>query len=125
MHQSVFLSASADWSVKLWDSAHSSQPVMKFDLNDSVGDVAWAPYSSTVFAATTDDGKVHMFDLNENKLVPICSQKVRFFRVPEGVWAPGRFFLHFRVVNLTQITQGCVRDVLRCVLAGMVCAMHD
>ncbi len=42
-----------------------------------VGDVAWAPYSATVFAAVTDDGKVHVFDLNENKLLPICSQKVR------------------------------------------------
>lgn len=29
-----------------------------FDLNNSVGDVAWAPYSSTVFAAVTADGKV-------------------------------------------------------------------
>ncbi len=38
--------------------------------------MAWAPYSSTVFAAITDDGKVHVFDVNENKLMPICSQKV-------------------------------------------------
>ena len=29
-----------------------------FDLNAQVGDVAWAPYSSTVFAAVTVDGKV-------------------------------------------------------------------
>lgn len=29
-----------------------------YDLNSSVGDVAWAPYSSTVFAAVTTDGKV-------------------------------------------------------------------
>lgn len=29
-----------------------------FDLNSAVGDVAWAPYSSTVFAAVTADGKV-------------------------------------------------------------------
>ena len=29
-----------------------------FDLSSSVGDVAWAPYSSTVFAAVTADGKV-------------------------------------------------------------------
>ena len=49
---------------------------MSFELNDSVGDVAWAPYSSSVFAAVTDDGKVHVFDLNENKLLPLCSQKV-------------------------------------------------
>ena len=29
-----------------------------FDLNSVVGDVAWSPFSSTVFAAVTADGKV-------------------------------------------------------------------
>lgn len=29
-----------------------------YDLNSAVGDVAWAPYSSTVFAAVTTNGKV-------------------------------------------------------------------
>lgn len=53
----VFLSASADWTVKLWDH-NQSKPLMTFDLNSPVGDVAWAPYSSSVFAATTADGKV-------------------------------------------------------------------
>lgn len=42
-----------------------------------MGDIAWAPYSATVFAAVTDDGKVHVYDLYENKLMPLCSQKVR------------------------------------------------
>lgn len=34
-----------------------------------VGDVYWSPYSSTVFAAVTSDGKVHVFDLAENKVM--------------------------------------------------------
>ncbi len=37
----------------------SREPVFTFDLNSAVGDVAWAPYSSTVFAAVTADGKVY------------------------------------------------------------------
>ncbi|KAI9190755.1 WD40-repeat-containing domain protein [Polychytrium aggregatum] len=100
-HPSVFLSASADWTVKLWDH-DQEKPVLTFDLNSSVGDVAWAPYSSTVFAAATSDGKerdkrfissrpaettieltfdssptqVYVFDLNENKYQPICEQQV-------------------------------------------------
>eukprot|EP00983_Pelagomonas_calceolata_P072355 1151680-Pelagomonas_calceolata.AAC.2 len=41
-----------------------------------VGDIAWAPYSATVFAAVTDDGKVHVYDLYEDKLMPMCAQKV-------------------------------------------------
>ncbi|KAI8819980.1 WD40-repeat-containing domain protein [Fimicolochytrium jonesii] len=71
----IFLSASADWTVKLWDH-DSNKPIMTFDLGSSVGDIAWAPYSSTVFAAATADGKVCVFDLNENKYEPICEQQV-------------------------------------------------
>ncbi|TPX72189.1 hypothetical protein SpCBS45565_g00420 [Spizellomyces sp. 'palustris'] len=74
-HHNIFLSASADWTVKLWDH-DEEKPIMSFDLNSSVGDVAWAPYSSTVFAAATTDGKVFVFDLNENKYEPICEQQV-------------------------------------------------
>ena len=40
-----------------------------------MGDVAWTPWSSTAFAACTVDGKVHVFDLNENKNEPYCEQK--------------------------------------------------
>ena len=74
-HPRVFLSASADWTVKLWDH-NNRQCLMSFDLGNSVGDVAWAPFSSTVFAAVTNDGKVHVFDLAENKHEPMCDQKV-------------------------------------------------
>jgi hypothetical protein len=41
-----------------------SEPMFTFDLNNSVGDVAWAPYASTVFAAVTADGKVHFSSLS-------------------------------------------------------------
>ncbi|KAI9345238.1 WD40-repeat-containing domain protein [Obelidium mucronatum] len=74
-HGNVFLSASADWTVKLWDHC-KDKPLASFDLNSSVGDVAWAPYSSTVFAAVTADGKVFVFDLNENKYEAICEQQI-------------------------------------------------
>lgn len=58
-HPRVFLSCSADWTVKIWDH-NSPNPVLSFDLGNAVGDVAWAPYSSTVFAAVTSDGKVSL-----------------------------------------------------------------
>ena len=35
-----------------------SEPMFTFDLNNSVGDVAWSPYASTGFATVTADGKV-------------------------------------------------------------------
>ena len=49
---------------------------MTFDLNNDVGDAAWSPISSTVFAAATSDGKVFVYDLNENRHEPVCEQKV-------------------------------------------------
>ena len=39
-----------------------------------MGDVAWAPYSSTPFAAVTCEGKVFVYDLSVNKYSPICVQ---------------------------------------------------
>lgn len=41
-----------------------STPLFIFDLHAAVGDVAWAPYSSTVFAAVTVDGIVGLFKLD-------------------------------------------------------------
>jgi dynein intermediate chain 1 len=50
--------------------------LLTFDLKAEVGDVAWAPYSSTVFAAVTVDGKVHVYDLDINKYKAACVQAV-------------------------------------------------
>ena len=61
-------------SSKQQQNLHFRHPLFMLDLNSQVGDVAWAPYSSTVFAAVTVDGKVHVFDLNVDKYHPICSQ---------------------------------------------------
>ena len=48
--------------------------MFSFDLNNVVGDVAWAPYCSTVFAAVTAGGKAYVFDLSINKYEPLCVQ---------------------------------------------------
>ncbi|KAJ8392790.1 hypothetical protein AAFF_G00072740 [Aldrovandia affinis] len=74
-HPKVFISCSSDWTVKIWDHTIKT-PMFTFDLNSAVGDVAWSPYSSTVFAAVTTDGKVHVFDLSINKYEALCQQPV-------------------------------------------------
>lgn len=71
----IFVSCSGDWRVKVWEDMRPD-PLFIFDLGSAVGDVKWAPYSSTVFAAVTTEGKVHVFDLNVNKYKPICVQAV-------------------------------------------------
>ncbi|XP_069014566.1 dynein, axonemal, intermediate chain 1, paralog 2 [Embiotoca jacksoni] len=74
-HPKVFISCSSDWTVKIWNHIINT-PMFTFDLKAPVGDVAWAPYSSTVFAAVTIDGTVHVFDLNVNKYQALCQQQV-------------------------------------------------
>ena len=103
-HEDIFISCSADWTVKvrmqndlygiisnsisslikslhfvidfqLWDHKNG-YPLLSLDLGNSVGDVIWSPYSSTIFSAVTSDGKVHVYDLYENKQDPFCVQKV-------------------------------------------------
>lgn len=71
----IFISCSGDWRVKIWEDMRAD-PLFIFDLGASVGDVKWAPYSSTVFAAVTTEGKVFVFDLNVNKYKAICMQQV-------------------------------------------------
>ena len=38
--------------------------------------MAWSPFSSTVLAAVTTDGHVHVFDLSVDKYAPLCAQHV-------------------------------------------------
>ena len=38
--------------------------------------MAWAPYSSTVFAVVTIEGRVYIYDLSVNKYNPICVQTI-------------------------------------------------
>ena len=50
--------------------------MITYDLGCAVQDVEWAPFSSTVFAAVTADGRVHVFDLAQNKNAPLVSELV-------------------------------------------------
>ncbi|XP_057656296.1 dynein intermediate chain 2, ciliary [Diorhabda carinulata] len=71
----IFISCSSDWRVKIWED-NRLEPLFVFDVGDRVGDVKWAPYSSTVFACVTSEGKVCVYDLNVNKYKPICVQAI-------------------------------------------------
>jgi dynein intermediate chain 1, axonemal len=69
-HEDVFLSCSADWTIKMW-KIDMKRPIVTFDLENEIGDIAWAPYSSTVFAAVTStanqEGRLYVYDLDQDK----------------------------------------------------------
>ena len=73
-HPRVFLSCSADWTIKLWDM-QITRPIMTFDLQNAVGDIEWAPYSSTVFAACTYEGRLFVWDLHQQKHTHLCEHR--------------------------------------------------
>lgn len=70
-HPRVFISCSADWTIKMWDK-NISRPIKAFDLGCAIGDIEWAPYSSTVFAAVTSAGSLYVWDLNQEKHTHLC-----------------------------------------------------
>lgn len=70
-HKRIFLSCSADWTIKMWDK-DITRPLMNFDMNNAVGDIEWAPYSSTVFSAVTQAGLLYLWDLHEDKHKYLC-----------------------------------------------------
>merc|ERR1719199_1153472 len=67
----VFLSCSADWTIKMW-TVEMTRPIVRYDLRCPVGDIQWAPYSSTVFAAVTSEGQLKVFDLDQEKPRELC-----------------------------------------------------
>ncbi|XP_033737005.1 WD repeat-containing protein 78-like isoform X1 [Pecten maximus] len=65
----IFLSCSADWSIRLWHQERNKPILSFFSLNKSVYDVTWSPRSSTVFACV-NEGRVEVWDLSLSTLDP-------------------------------------------------------
>lgn len=77
----LFVSASADWTLKLWREGKQEPLLTLHSSADSVGhavnDVAWCPYNATVLASVSQDGAVELWDLEYSVLGP--EQKVQPF----------------------------------------------
>ncbi|KAK3090322.1 hypothetical protein FSP39_010938 [Pinctada imbricata] len=68
----LFLSCSADWSIRLWHQDRVKPILNFFSSTKSVYDVTWSPKSSTVFACV-NEGAVEVWDLSVSTLDPIIT----------------------------------------------------
>jgi WD40 repeat protein len=74
----IFLSCSADWTMKLWDAHKADKEILTFqavDLSDVVHDVCWSPNISTLFGSVTGDGRLEVWDLARSTLDPVMTWK--------------------------------------------------
>eukprot|EP00940_MAST-03C_sp_MAST-3C-sp2_P001459 g1459.t1 len=68
----LLLSASIDWTCKLWDLKRSTSPICEFQcVNDYVLDVRWSPTHPAVFAASDAVGSLQLWNLNAKHETPI------------------------------------------------------
>ena len=69
----TFISASADWTVKIWNTKNEAA-LMTFELTLAIVDVIWSPFESNVFIALSLE-KTHVFDLRKNRHKPISENR--------------------------------------------------
>ncbi|CAH0764035.1 unnamed protein product [Diatraea saccharalis] len=86
----LYLTASVDWSLRLW-SLKESKPLYSFEESgDYVSDVRWSPVHPALFAAVDAAGRLALWNLNRDTEVPVASIQaeggVAFNRVS---WTPG------------------------------------
>eukprot|EP00049_Salpingoeca_infusionum_P015543 m.304058 g.304058 ORF g.304058 m.304058 type:complete len:934 (-) comp15894_c0_seq26:30-2831(-) len=71
-HHSLFLSCSADWTVRLWSSSKPKIGAILRPTNAEVRDIVWSPVFPLVFASISQ-GKVHVWDLEQRAQDPILT----------------------------------------------------
>eukprot|EP00943_MAST-04B_sp_MAST-4B-sp1_P005870 g5870.t1 len=77
----VFLSCSADWTIKLWHTTKTGgeqRHILSFqpsDLSDHVSDIRWSPYDANLFGSVTGDGRVQIWNIT--KMDPQISLNVQ------------------------------------------------
>ncbi|KAJ3024410.1 UNVERIFIED_CONTAM: WD repeat-containing protein 78 [Siphonaria sp. JEL0065] len=72
----VFLSCSADWTVRLWDAEEESCAFKFQSGKDGITDIAWSPTNATVFSCASNDGRLEVWDLKHSVLDPIVIHTV-------------------------------------------------
>lgn len=74
-YKNLFLTSSLDWTVKLWNVHHLSEPIYEFysPSCDYVSDVQWSPVHPAVFVTLTSTGKLNLWNLAKSVTEPVDS----------------------------------------------------
>jgi len=72
----LMLSSSVDWTVKLWNTKISRNPILSFEnYEDYVYDVKWSPSNPSIFAACDGDGNLDVWNLASSTENPEYREK--------------------------------------------------
>lgn len=69
-HNDLFISASSDWTTKLWHKNYTD-PLLSFDVTDDyVYSAKWHPFNPSMFVTCDGIGHLDFWDLNKDLEVP-------------------------------------------------------
>ncbi|GMH39829.1 hypothetical protein BSKO_07733 [Bryopsis sp. KO-2023] len=68
----LFLSCSADWTMKLWMEGRENALLTFTTSNDEINDVHWCPNNSTVFGCVTTGGRLEIWDISLSTMKPVA-----------------------------------------------------
>ncbi|CAF0918055.1 unnamed protein product [Rotaria sp. Silwood1] len=91
VNEYAVLTGSDDTTIALWDMRNLSKEVRRFEQHhrDGVLEVAWSPLAPSVFASSSADQHVFVWDLKSNDEV-IFDHKGHDSRIPDISWHPTR-----------------------------------
>lgn len=70
---SVFMSCSNDWTVRIWDQKKEEALIKLQNGKDAISDICWSQEIATLFATTSVDGTLEIWDLSYSVLDPFVS----------------------------------------------------
>ncbi|CAF1138462.1 unnamed protein product [Adineta steineri] len=91
VNEYAILTGSDDATIALWDMRNLSKEIRRYEQahRDGVLQVAWSPISPSIFASSSADQHVFVWDLNSNDGV-IFDHKGHDSRIPDISWHPTR-----------------------------------
>lgn len=91
VNEYAILTGSDDTTIALWDMRNLSKEVRRFENRhrDAVLQVAWSPLAPSVFASSSADQHVFVWDLKDNDGV-IFDHRGHDSRIPDLSWHPTR-----------------------------------